>query len=166
MCPPNKHRTTAQGHHRMSLANAPRRHPGNRPHPPRRTLPHRRRRRHDRRAPGRSPDAHAYDPQTEDELRLAANIIGFSFQALEALSQAATPDMPLTRTLRLRGGAVSLSRESHKAQRRLDKLQAARRAGIRAETQPEPPQPEPKIEKALDLIDTTRKIAAAARPRA
>jgi hypothetical protein len=62
----------------------------------------------------------AYHPETEDELRLAANIISFSFQALEALGQAATPDMPLT--LRLRGSAVSLSRESHKAQRRLDKL--------------------------------------------
>ena len=33
----------------------------------------------------------AYHPNTEDELHLAANIIGFSFQALEALSQAATP---------------------------------------------------------------------------
>ena len=89
----------------------------------------------------------------EDELRLAANIVSLSFQALEALSQAATPDMPLTRTLRLRGGAVSLSRESHKAQRRLDKLQTARRAGIPAEAQPNPAQPEPKIEKALDLIE-------------
>jgi hypothetical protein len=103
----------------------------------------------------------AYDPQTQDELNLAANIVGFSFQALEALSQAATPGMPLTRTLRLRSGAVSLSRESHKAQRRLDKLQAARRAGVRAETQPEPTQPEPKIEQALDLIGDTSKIAAA-----
>ena len=105
----------------------------------------------------------AYHPQTEDELHLAANIVGFSFQALEALAQAATPDMPLTRTLRLRGGAVSLSRESHKAQRRLDKLQTARRAGIPAETQPEPAQPEPKIEKALDLIENTRTVAAAAK---
>jgi hypothetical protein len=32
-----------------------------------------------------------YHPETEDELRLAANIIGFSFHALEALGQAATP---------------------------------------------------------------------------
>ena len=101
----------------------------------------------------------------EDELRLAANIVSFSFQALEALSQAATPDMPLTRTLRLRGGAVSLSRESHKAQRRLDKLQTARRAGIPAEAQPNPAQPEPKIEKALDLIENTRTIAAAAKTK-
>src|SRR5271170_8050747 len=97
----------------------------------------------------------AYHPETEDELRLAANVISFSFQALEALGQAATPDMPLTRTLRLRGSAVSLSRESHKAQRRLDKLQTARRAGIPAATQPEPAQPEPKIEKTGPDLDTS-----------
>jgi hypothetical protein len=106
----------------------------------------------------------AYHPETEDELRLA-NVISFSFQALEALGQAATPDMPLTRSLRLRGSAVSLSRESHKAQRRLDKLQTARRAGIPAEAQPNPAQPEPKIEKALDLIENTRTIAVAAKTK-
>jgi hypothetical protein len=105
----------------------------------------------------------AYHPETEDELRLAANVISFSFQALEALSQAASPDMPLTRTLRLRGSAVSLSRESFKAQRRLDKLQTARRAGIPAKIRPEPAQPEPKIEKALDLIQDTRTVTVAAK---
>ena len=84
----------------------------------------------------------AYHSETDDELRLAANIISFSFQALEALGQAATPDMPLAKILRLRGSAVSLSRESHKAQRRLDKLQAARRAGIPTAVQPNPAQPE------------------------
>jgi hypothetical protein len=105
----------------------------------------------------------AYHPETEDELRLAANVISFSFQALEALSQAASPDLPMTRTLRLRGSAVSLSRESHKAQRRLDKLQAARRAGIPAATQPESAQPEAKIEKALDLIQDTRTVTVAAK---
>jgi hypothetical protein len=108
----------------------------------------------------------AYDPRTGDELRLAANIVGFSFQALEALSQSATPDMQLTRILRLRGSAVSLSRESHKAQRRLDQLQKARREGIPAqpaETQPEPAQPEPRTERAIDLIEDTRTIAAAAK---
>src|ERR1700687_1457880 len=44
----------------------------------------------------------SYPPETEDELRLAAEIISFSFHALEALSQAATPDMPLNKVLRLR----------------------------------------------------------------
>jgi hypothetical protein len=108
----------------------------------------------------------AYHPQTEDELRLAAEIVGFSFHALEALGQAAGPDMPLTRVLRLRGSAVSLSRESHKAQRRLDHLQKARRTGSPAaiETQtPKPAPTPPKIEKALDLIQETRQVAAVAK---
>jgi hypothetical protein len=81
----------------------------------------------------------SYLPETEDELRLAAEIVGFSFHALEALGQAAGPDMPLTRILRLRGSAVSLSRESHKAQRRLDQLQNARRTGAPAKTETAPP---------------------------
>jgi hypothetical protein len=105
----------------------------------------------------------AYHPETEDELHLAASVVSFSFQALAALSQAAAPELPLTRSLRLRGGAVSLSRESHKAQRRLDKLQAGRRRGIAAETQPKPAQPAPRIEKALDLVDCTRTVAGVAK---
>jgi hypothetical protein len=112
----------------------------------------------------------AYHPETEDELRLAAEIVSFSFHALEALSQAATPDMALTRVLRLRGSAVSLSRESHKAQRKLDQLQKDRRAGL----QPQPaateaPQPaaepaRPQVDKAIALIEATREaIASGAR---
>jgi hypothetical protein len=106
----------------------------------------------------------AYHPGTEDELRLAAQIVGFSFHALEALGQAAAPDLPLTRILRLRGSAVSLSRESHKAQRRLDQLQNARRTGSPATTEiPQPSQTPPKIDQALDLIEETRQVAAAAK---
>ena len=74
----------------------------------------------------------AYHPETEAELSLAAHIVGCSFHALDALGQAAAPDLSLTRVLRLRGSAVSLSRESHKAQRRLDQLQKDRRNGISA----------------------------------
>src|SRR5471030_1229833 len=62
--------------------------------------------------------------------RHAATIIGFSFQSLEALGQAAAPDLLITRILRLRSCAVSLSRESQKAERRLEQLQKARRQGI------------------------------------
>ncbi|MGD0105670.1 MAG: hypothetical protein ABSC06_16755 [Rhodopila sp.] len=88
----------------------------------------------------------AYHPQTNDELCLAAQIIGFSFQALEALAQAAQPDLSLTRIIRLRGSAVSLSRESEKAQRRLSQLQKARQQAIAAEIEREPASPEPKCE--------------------
>jgi hypothetical protein len=107
----------------------------------------------------------AYRPETEDELRLAAEIMGFSLHAVEALGQAATPDMPLNRILRLRGSAVSLSRQSHKAQVRLIQLQKARRAGtpIEAKIQPEPSQPQPKIDNALGVIEETGKVLAAAR---
>jgi hypothetical protein len=105
----------------------------------------------------------AYQPHTEDELRLAANIIGFSFHALEALGQAAAPDLPLTRILRLRGSAVSLSRESAKADRRLVQLRKARQQAQPAETQPEPAQPQAKIEKALALIQDTGAVAVAAK---
>jgi hypothetical protein len=104
----------------------------------------------------------AYRPGTEDEVRIAANIIGFSFHAIEALSQAAAPDLSITRILRLRGSAVSLSRESQKAERRLDQLQNARRQGIPAQPA-ETAQPEPKIEEALDLIEDTNKITMAAK---
>jgi hypothetical protein len=103
----------------------------------------------------------AYNPETEDEVRLAANIISFSFHALEALSQATTPDMPITRILRLRGSAVSLSRESHKAERRLDQLRNARQDDAPGEPEPVRQIP-PQIEKALDLIADTRTVNAVA----
>jgi hypothetical protein len=96
----------------------------------------------------------AYHPETEDELTLAAEIISFSLHALEALSQAAAPDMPLTKILRLRGSAVSLSRESHKSQRRLDQLQHARRSGMPVETVS--PQARPRVEKAIELVEAIR----------
>jgi hypothetical protein len=104
----------------------------------------------------------AYDPRTEDEVRLAANIICFGFHALEALGQSAASDMPLSRVLRLRGSAVSLNREATKAQRRLDQLQQARREAKPIQPEPQPVQSEAKIEKALNLVEETRKIASAA----
>ena len=81
----------------------------------------------------------AHNPQNPDELRLAAAVIRFSFEALQALSEAASQDLSLTRIMRLRGSAVSLSRESHKAQRQLDQLRRARHGGVAA--QPSTAQP-------------------------
>ncbi len=104
----------------------------------------------------------AYDPQTEEEFHLVTDIVSFGFHALEALSAAAAPDLPLTQTIRLRSNAVSLNREAHKARVRLDHLRQARLA---AAAQPNPqtvgaaaPQPEP------DLIqfaqETVRQVAS------
>jgi hypothetical protein len=101
----------------------------------------------------------AYHAETDDELRLAAEIVGFSFHALEALSQAMTADMSLNHKLRLRGSAVSLSRQSHKAQRKLDQVQKARRGGHPAqpaEVKSLQPEASPRTEKALGLIEATR----------
>ena len=106
----------------------------------------------------------AYHPETEDELSLAAQVIAFSFQALEALGQAAEPDLPVTRILRLRGGAVSLSRESAKAQRRLTNCKkTGDKEPIRRRTRPEPAQPSPKTEKPSPSSRTAGPIAAAAK---
>ncbi len=84
-----------------------------------------------------------YCPKTANELRLAAQIVSFSLHALEALSQASAPDISLSRTLRLRGSAVSLNRESEKAQRRLDQIQQARAETVAVQAS--------KIEPVLEL---------------
>src|ERR1700761_8738841 len=111
----------------------------------------------------------AYQPQTLGELRLAANAISFSLHALEALSQSAHPDMSPNKILRLRGSAVSLSRESYKAERRLDQLRQARHAGKPERRVPEPAAPEPqapeppappRVETAIALVETTRQTIA------
>jgi hypothetical protein len=98
----------------------------------------------------------AYNAQTSEELSLAAEIISFSLHALEALSQAADPAMSLNRTLRLRGSAVSLSRESHKCQRKLDQLQRARQAGVPQQPPEVQPEPSLKLETAIALIKAGR----------
>jgi hypothetical protein len=105
-----------------------------------------------------------YDPRTEAEIRLAARIISFSLQAGEALAQAADPEMPLTRVLRLRTGAVSLSREAEKAERRLERLREERLLDVTEEQEafpePEVPKESASVEKTAALIDDNRKVAA------
>jgi len=96
----------------------------------------------------------AHNAETEEELRLAAEIVSFGFHALEALSEAASPDLPVTRKLRLRGSAVSLSRESHKSQRKLDQLRRARLAASKPqEVQALSPPDKPGTDQALRLIE-------------
>ena len=106
----------------------------------------------------------AHTAETPDELGLAAEIVSLQLHTLEALSYASDPGLSLNKILRLRGGAVSLSRESHKARRKLDQLQRARRTGTTAQpaeaqsetAHPQPAPPQPKIDNALGLIEAAR----------
>jgi hypothetical protein len=95
-----------------------------------------------------------YNPETPDELTLAAEIVSLQLHTLEALSHAAKPDLALNKILRLRGSAVSLSREQHKAHRKLDQLQRARRAAT----------PPLKAEPAPPQLDTGKAPATTERP--
>ena len=107
----------------------------------------------------------AYNVETEEELRLAAEIVSFGFHALEALGEAAAADLPVNKTLRLRGSAVSLSREAHKAQRKLDQLQRARLAAPPVTETPAPAPDKPGTEQAIGLIEFAREaLEASARP--
>ena len=111
----------------------------------------------------------AYDVETEQELGLAGDIISFGLHALQALSQAADPDLSLAKILRLRGSAVSLSRESHKSRRKLDQLQRARRAPanqMTTETQLETIPPRPEAPAAQPRALAAHSEAAAPQPKA
>jgi hypothetical protein len=104
----------------------------------------------------------AHSPETPDELTLAAEIVSLQLHTLEALSYASDHDLPLNKVVRLRGSAVSLSRESHKARRKLDQLQRTRRAGITAQLAEIPaeaaaPLPtSPATEKPIDQVQAAR----------
>jgi hypothetical protein len=69
----------------------------------------------------------AYDPQTEQELRLAAQITQYSFASLDAVSRSIDPDLPLTTVLRLRGNANAMQRSANQCQRTLERLRKERR---------------------------------------
>ncbi|WP_428485053.1 hypothetical protein [Rhodopila sp.] len=86
-----------------------------------------------------------YQAETQEELRLAAEIISFGFQALQALSEAAAADLPPNKILRLRGNAVSLNRSAQQNQRTLDRLRRERcKAAPTAKEAAIPPaQPQP-----------------------
>jgi hypothetical protein len=102
----------------------------------------------------------AHNAETPAELALAAEIVSLQFHTLEALSYAAHPDLSLNKILRLRGSAVSLSRESHKARRKLDQLKQARQTATTAPPaevpNPEPAPTPPAVEKAIDQVQLAR----------
>ena len=79
----------------------------------------------------------AYDAQTEQEIRLAAQITMSGFIILETLAQSMNPELACNTVLRLRGNANATQRALNQCQRALDKLQKARR---QAEQQGQPVQ--------------------------
>jgi len=100
----------------------------------------------------------AYHAETPDELTLAGEIVSLQLHTLEALSDATDPQLSLNKVLRLRGSAVSLSRESHKARRELARLQRVRLNGVTPQAAeaaaPEPTAP--KVDDAVALIEEVR----------
>jgi hypothetical protein len=64
----------------------------------------------------------SYGARTDRELRLVALTIAFSFGALDSLSRAADPVLPVNQVMRLRGNANALNRAAVQNENRLDKL--------------------------------------------
>ena len=93
----------------------------------------------------------SYDPRSNRELRLAALAIAFSFGALDALSRASDPDLPINQVLRLRGNANALNRAAHQNETRLDKRPSQPEAAP-----PEEPGELPASSETGDLIDFVR----------
>ncbi|HEY4175137.1 MAG TPA: hypothetical protein VGM42_19055 [Rhodopila sp.] len=88
----------------------------------------------------------AYGAETEEELRLAVEIVSFGFRALEALGGAASVDLPASAKHRLRVTAVNLSRASRKSQRKLDQLRRARLAVSKRQDPPSHGRPDPAVQ--------------------
>ena len=102
----------------------------------------------------------AYNVETDEELQLAADIVSLGCHMLEALGEAAL-DPSSNKKIRLRGSAVSMSREAHKARRKLDQLQRARRTNA---SQPETKAPDAdkaETDQAAALVEFAREALAA-----
>jgi hypothetical protein len=68
----------------------------------------------------------SYNVETEQEIRLAAEIASHSFAVLHALGKSVNPDLSLSAMLRLRGSANASQRSKNQCQRTLDKLRKER----------------------------------------
>jgi hypothetical protein len=83
----------------------------------------------------------SYDVETEEEIRLAAEIASFGFGALDALSASMDPDLSPRAVLRLRGSANAQHRSAHQCQRTLDRLRQQRRISSAQPAKPvQPPE--------------------------
>jgi hypothetical protein len=62
----------------------------------------------------------SYEISNDRQLRLAALAIAFSFGALDSLSRAAAPELPVNQVLRLRGNANALNRAAQQHEAKLE----------------------------------------------
>lgn len=98
-----------------------------------------------------------YHVRNEQELCLAAQIVGFGLHALEALAQASDPATPPNKVQQLRSTSVRLSGAEHRAQRQLDRLRRDRDATPRTDTSDAKPAAHPPgVDKAMELIESAR----------
>ena len=105
--------------------------------------------------------------RNDQELCLSADIISFELHALEALRRSGDPAIPLTRLLRLRSSAVSLSREAHRCRQKLQQMQAAASTLVPEHAVEPAPAAEPspaqvRAEAAVELVEEARKIITSA----
>ncbi|MBS0641513.1 MAG: hypothetical protein JSS43_16730 [Proteobacteria bacterium] len=84
-------------------------------------------------------------PQTNEELGLIGEVIGFRYKALGLIRDSEHPDLPIATVLQLTKTANALRRNEAAAQRKLDALRRARlaeqEAAPAAEADPPPPEP-------------------------
>ncbi|HYZ23258.1 MAG TPA: hypothetical protein VE690_13985 [Rhodopila sp.] len=85
----------------------------------------------------------AYAARSEEELRLAAQIICFSLRALDALARAADPDLDVKTILRLNSSATSLNQAAIRCRKELDRLRAQPFAQKPSQDSPAEPGAEP-----------------------
>ncbi|MBS0643415.1 MAG: hypothetical protein U1E70_06935 [Acetobacteraceae bacterium] len=106
-------------------------------------------------------------PQTNEELGLAAEIIGFRYKALGLIRDSEDPDIPLAVGLQLSKTASALRRNEGAAQRKLDALRRARLAADKAASaavaDTSPADPAPPRQRAAPT-ETPPPPAAPARP--
>ncbi|MFO1024674.1 MAG: hypothetical protein U1E70_05770 [Acetobacteraceae bacterium] len=84
-------------------------------------------------------------PQTNEELGLIGEVIGFRYKALGLIRDSEHPDLPIATVLQLTKTANALRRNEAAAQRKLDALRRARLAEQEAApaAEADPPAPEP-----------------------
>ncbi len=92
----------------------------------------------------------SHNPQNDDELAVAAEIVGLGFRSMDALCRSAGADLADKGQSQLIGRAIGLNREAHKSRRA---LAALRRDPPAAPAEPAPQEAAPATQKAAEFIE-------------